>query len=47
MMSVAEEDKRLLMPASDGCFRLVVDVERLSTKSRGRTDKGDGIYTGS
>lgn len=47
-MSVAEEDKRLLMPASDGCFRLVVDVERLSTKEqRGKTDKGGGIYTGS
>lgn len=28
-----EEDKRLLMPASGGCFRLVVDVERLSAES--------------
>lgn len=27
-----EEDRRLLMPASGGCFRFVVDVERLSTK---------------
>lgn len=29
---VEEEDKRLLMPASDGCFRFMVDVERLSTR---------------
>lgn len=29
---VEEEDRRLLMPASGGCFRFVVDVERLSTK---------------
>lgn len=27
-----EEDRRLLMPASDSCFRFMVDVERLSTK---------------
>lgn len=33
LMRVAEEeDRRLLMPASDGCFRFMVDVERLSTK---------------
>lgn len=29
---VEEEDRRLLMPASDGCFRFMVDVERLSTR---------------
>lgn len=35
LMSVAEEeDKRLLMPASDGCLRLVVDVERLSATGK-------------
>lgn len=33
LMRVAEEeDRRLLMPASDDCFRFVVDVERLSTR---------------
>lgn len=33
LMRVAEEeDRRLLMPASDGCFRFMVDVERLSTE---------------
>lgn len=33
LMRVAEEeDRRLLMPASDDCFRFMVDVERLSTK---------------
>lgn len=26
-----EEDRRLLMPGSDICFRFMVDVERLST----------------
>lgn len=31
LMRVVEEDKRLLMLASGGCFRFVVDVERLST----------------
>lgn len=35
-----EEDKRLLMPASGGCFRLVVDVERLSAKSREKNKQG-------
>lgn len=30
-MRVVEEDRRLLMQASGGCFRFVVDVERLST----------------
>lgn len=33
LMRVAEEeDRRLLMPASGGCFRFMVDVERLSTR---------------
>lgn len=32
MRVAEEEDRRLLMPASDGCFRFIVDVERLSTK---------------
>lgn len=32
LMRVAEEDKRLLRPASDGCFRFVVEVKILSTK---------------
>lgn len=33
LMRVAEEeDRRLLMPASDDCFRFMVDVERLSTR---------------
>lgn len=32
MRVAEEEDRRLLMPASDGCFRFMVDVERLSTK---------------
>ena len=32
LMRVAEEDKRLLRLASDGCFRFMVDVEILSTK---------------
>lgn len=27
-----EEDRRLLMPVSDGCFRFIVEAERLSTK---------------
>lgn len=27
-----EEDRRLLIPASGGCFRFMVDVERLSTR---------------
>lgn len=31
LMRVVEEDRRLLMQASGGCFRFVVDVERLST----------------
>lgn len=30
-MRVVEEDRRLLMQASGGCFRFEVDVERLST----------------
>ena len=33
-MRVVEEDRRLLMQASGGCFRFVVEVERLSTKGR-------------
>lgn len=32
MRVAEEEDRRLLMPASDGCFRFMMDVERLSTK---------------
>lgn len=33
LMRVAEEEeRRLLMPASGGCFRFIVDVERLSTR---------------
>lgn len=33
LMRVAEEeDRRLLMLASEGCFRFMMDVERLSTK---------------
>ncbi len=31
MRGAEEEDRRLLMPAS-GCFRFIVDVERLSTR---------------
>lgn len=34
-----EEDRRLLMPASDGCFRFMVDVERLSTEGERRRDR--------
>lgn len=30
-MRLVEEDRRLLMQASGGCFRFVEDVERLST----------------
>lgn len=42
-----EEDRRLLMPASEGCFRFMLDVERLSTRrERRHTDRGGGIYTG-
>lgn len=32
MRVAEEEDRRLLMLASDGCFRFMMDVERLSTK---------------
>lgn len=41
LMRVAEEEeRRLLMPASGGSFRFMVDVERLSTgREGGRTDK--------
>lgn len=47
-MRVVEEDRRLLMQASGGCFRFVVDVERLSTiEGRRKTDKGGRVYTGS
>lgn len=53
LMRVAEEEeRRLLMPASGGSFRFVVDVERLSTgrEEGGRTDiqtdRGSGVYTG-
>lgn len=28
-----EEDKRLLIPASDGCFKFMVDVASLSTET--------------
>ena len=40
LMSVAEEDRRLFMPESAGCFRFMVEVERLSAKGRqGQTDR--------
>lgn len=32
MRVAEEEDRRLLMPASGGCFRFMEDVERLSTR---------------
>lgn len=48
LMRVIEEDRRLLMQASGGCFRFVVDVERLSTwkGGGGKTDNGGRVYTG-
>lgn len=35
MRVAEEEERRLLMPASGGSFRFVVDVERLSTRREG------------
>lgn len=40
MRVAEEEERRLLMPASGGSFRFMVDVERLSTgREGGRTDR--------
>lgn len=39
LMRVVEEDRRLLMQASGGCFRFVVDVERLSTMEGRRKNR--------
>lgn len=45
LMRVAEEeDRRLLMPAS-GCFRFIVDVERLSTKREEETETREAGFT--
>lgn len=41
-----EEDRRLLMPASDGCLRFMMDVERLSTKREDERQTRGGGYTG-
>lgn len=43
LMRVAEEeDRRLLMPASNSCFRFMVEVERLSTKGWRETHRQEG-----
>lgn len=40
-----EEERRLLMPASGGCFRFMVDVERLSTEGEeDRQTRGRGLH---
>lgn len=39
-----EEDRRLLMPASDGCFRFMVDVERLSTRREEDRQTGEAGF---
>lgn len=45
LMRVAEEeDRRLLIPASDGCFKFVVDVERLSTKGEEERQTGEAGF---
>lgn len=44
MRVAEEEDRRLLMPASDSCFRFMVEVERLSTKGwRERQTGREGV----
>ena len=39
-----EEERRLLMPASDDCFRFMVDVERLSTREEDDTQGSRGLH---
>lgn len=46
LMRVAEEeDRRLLMPASDDCFRFMVDVERLSTSREEERQTREAEFT--
>lgn len=45
LMRVVEEDRRLLMQASGGCFRFVVDVDRLSTiEGRRKNRQWKGLH---
>lgn len=39
-----DEDRRLLMLASDGCLRLMLDVERLSTRQGDEGQTREGLH---
>lgn len=45
MRVAEEEDRRLLMPASYGCFRFMVDVERLSTSREEERQTREAEFT--